>query len=81
MRNNPNMKRNMEETREQRFRRVATRRTNEILNRLRILGNCSNKSAYSYSEEDVQKIFTAIDRDLRSVKAKFGNTRRTEFRL
>jgi len=75
------MSENSAETRAKRFNRVATRRTNEILNRIRILGNCSNKSAYSYTEEDVQKIFAAIERELRSVKARFGNRKKKEFYL
>ena len=75
------MNQNNEETRKERFRRVATRRTNEILNRIRTLGNCSNKSAYAYSEEDVQKIFSAIEKELRVVKARFANRKKTNFRL
>jgi len=75
------MEKNCEETRQQRFKRVATRRTNDILNRLRILGNCSNKSSYSYDEEEIKKIFSAIEGELRSVKAMFANTKKTTFRL
>ena len=70
-----------EETRTERFRRVATRRTNDILNRIRVLGNCSNKSSYSYTEEDIRKIFSAIEGELRAVKAMFGNRKKTSFRL
>jgi len=69
------------ETREERFRRVASRRTNEILSRIRILGNCSNKSAYSYTEEDIQRIFSAIEKKLRISKAKFHNTKKDKFQL
>ena len=72
---------NNEETRKERFRRVATRRTNYILNRIRILGNCSNKSAYFYTEEDVQKIFSAIEKELRGTRARFANIRKNKFKL
>lgn len=76
------MKKNNEETRRERFKRVAARRTNEILNKIRILGNCSNKSSYSYSDEDVQKIFSVIEKELRFVKAKFTNRKKkSDFRL
>ena len=51
------MDKTSEETREERFKRVATRRTNNVLRQIRILGNCSNKSSYSYTEEEIQKIF------------------------
>jgi hypothetical protein len=75
------MQKNSKETREERFKRVATRRTNDILNRIRILGNCSNKSSYSYTEEDIKKIFSAIEGELRSTKAMFGNRKKDTFRL
>ncbi len=75
------MKMNSEETRKERFRRVATRRTNKILRQIQILGNCSNKSSYSYTEEDVKKIFSAIENELRSVKSRFHNRKKTNFNL
>lgn len=75
------MVQNSEETRKQRFKRVATRRTNEILHRIRILGNCSNKSSYSYSEEEIKKIFSAIEAESRSVKARFVNKKKKNFQL
>jgi ABC-type Fe3+-hydroxamate transport system substrate-binding protein len=70
-----------QETRKERFIRVATRRTNDILNRIRILGNCSNKSAYDYTDEDIQKIFAAFDKELRIVKARFNNRKKNTFHL
>ena len=55
----------------ERFKRVAENRTNKIINQIRLLGNCSNKSNYQYDEEDVKKIFSAIDAELKQTKAKF----------
>jgi len=75
------MEKNSEETRKDRFRRVATRRTNNILKQIQILGNCSNKSSYSYTEEDVKKIFSAIEVELRATKAMFGNRKKRNFKL
>jgi hypothetical protein len=69
------------ETRHSRFIRIATKRTNEILEKIRILGNCSNKSAYEYSEEEVGKIFSEIDRHLKLTKAKFLAGKRSKFSL
>ena len=56
----------------QRFRRVAERRTSNVLEAIRVLGNCSNKSAYDYSPEEVDKIFKAIEQQIRVTKARFG---------
>lgn len=62
---------NMEESRRRRFKRLATKRANGILYKLKVLGNCSNKSFYDYTEGDVNKIFGAIEEQFRFVKSKF----------
>ena len=54
-----------------RFERLGVYRTNEVLKRLKVLGNCSNRSAYDYNEEEINRIFSEIERRLREVKAKF----------
>ena len=59
------------ETKRERFVRIAEARTNKIIDRLRLLGNCSNKGNYDYSEADVQKIFGTIERELKAAKIKF----------
>lgn len=69
------------ESRNERFKRIATRRTNNILNQMRLLGNLSNKSTYDYSEEEVNKIFSAIESQLKIAKVKFHSHRKKEFKL
>ena len=69
------------ESRSQRFKRIATKRTNDIIRKIRILGNCSNRSAYDYSEEDVNKIFNAINKEIKAANSRFSFGRRTEFKL
>ncbi len=54
-----------------RFKRVAGNRTNKIISQIRLLGNCANRSNYEYSEEDVKKIFSVIESELREAKAKY----------
>lgn len=72
----------MSEDRGQRFKRIATYRTNEVLDKLRLLGNLSNRTNYDYSEEEVNKIFAAIDNQLKTIKAKFHSPKRkNEFKL
>ena len=61
-----------EKEKQERFNRIATNRTNKILDMLRLLGNCSNTSNYSYSEEQVKKIFLAIENEVKEQKSKFG---------
>lgn len=63
------------------FARLAEARTQAVLDRLRVLGNCANPYAYAYSDEDVRKIFLAIEREVRATRAKFQGGRRHDFRL
>ena len=72
---------NNNETPEERFKRIATVRTNAVLNRLRILGNLSNRQMYSYSEEDIEKIFSAIKKQIGEVRAKFNSHKKEGFKL
>ena len=69
--------------RRERFVKIAENRTNKILEMLRLLSNCSNKSNYEYTEEDVYEIFSAIEKELKNTKAAFyGNTKNdTKFTL
>ena len=69
------------ESKREAFQRLATKRTNGVLERLRILGHCANPQLYEYNEEDVKKIFRALERELRVVKMKFQNSTKSEFRL
>lgn len=64
-----------------RFKRLATIRTNTVLKRLKVLGNCSNRSIYEYDESDVDKIFNEIERKVKEVRAKFHYPKKKEFKL
>ena len=69
------------ETKNEAFRRLATKRTNAVIDKIRVLGHCANPWLYDYSEEDVRKMFRAIDSELKVVKAKFRNSSKSEFTL
>ncbi len=69
------------ETKRDKFVRLATARTQVVLNKMRILGNCANKNSYEYGESDIRKIFTAIEEELKRVKIKFQEGKQTEFKL
>lgn len=61
----------MEETKRERFVRIAEARTNKIIDMIRLLGNCSSKASYEYTDEDVKKIFNTLEKELKSSKNKF----------
>ena len=64
-----------------RFLRVAQRRTLKLLKAIRVLAKCSNRSAYEYSENDVLKIFNAVQRELDRARGSFSKDREIDFSL
>lgn len=62
------------EPKRERFVRIAEARTNKIIDMIQLLGNCSNRGTYEYTKEDVDKIFLAIESELRDAKKKFQYT-------
>lgn len=64
-------KNNKLEAKKERFKRLATLRTNEVLYRLKVLSNCSNQQLYEYEERDIEKIFQEIERKVKEAKSKF----------
>jgi hypothetical protein len=70
------------ETKRERFQRIAERRTQQVLEKLRILGNCSNRGIYEFTEDEVEKIFRAILRQADFTRAQFEDrVKRAEFKL
>ena len=61
-----------QETKRDKFVRLAEARTNKIIDMIQLLGNCSNASAYDDTQQDVDKIFGAIESELREAKKKFN---------
>jgi hypothetical protein len=54
------------------FKELAPKRTRQILKALEILGNCSNRSGYSFTDENVAKIFTTIEKKVAETKTMFS---------
>jgi hypothetical protein len=72
----PPVKASRRDVTHQRFQRVAERRTNQVMEKLRVLGNCASPYQYSYSEEEVAKVFTAIEAEVERVRALFEPQKR-----
>lgn len=60
------------ESRRNKFVRIAEARTNKIINMIQLLGNCSNYGVYEYSEVDIDKIFNAIETELKETRKRFN---------
>lgn len=56
----------------ERFVRLAESRVNNALNTIRLIGNLSNRGNYVYSDKDVQRIFSALDNELKAARGRFG---------
>lgn len=61
----------MSESSRDNFVRLAEKRVNNAIKTLRLIGNLSNRSNYSYTEEDVNKIFRSLERELKNARARF----------
>ena len=64
---------NGNETKVDRFKRIASRRTQNVLEALRKLGNCSNKGTYQYDNDDVKMIFQAVDSEVKRIRVLFDS--------
>ena len=62
------------ETKREKFVRMAEARTIKIISMVRLLGNCSNRLAYEYSDKDVNKIFSAIESAVSDAKKRFKSS-------
>lgn len=65
----------------ERFKRLAAKRTNNVLKALDVLSHCANLSAYEYTDEEIAKIFNEIEKTLRFTKMKFKVQKKTKFEL
>jgi len=69
------------ETKEARFKRVAEKRVQRVLDSLRGLSQCANKRMYEWDEGQLGKIWTAIDNELDKCKTSFKEAVPEDFRL
>ena len=72
------------ETKRERFIRIAETRTNKIIDMVQLLGNCSNTSAYEYTDEDIDMIFSAIENAVKEAKRKYSksdSSKNSKFKL
>lgn len=69
----------MHEPKEERFRRIAEARVNKIISMIKLLGNCSHKGNYTYTEQQVGQIFnrlrSELERAYKRYQASMRNTR------
>ncbi len=66
------------------FVELAEARVTRAITQIRLIGNLSNRSAYEFNDDDVRKIFKALQKEIDTAKSRFGgegSSRDGEFRL
>ena len=69
------------ETKEEKFRRLAELRVNAALDRIRLIGQLSNRGNYGYTDEQVEMIFKALQKALVETKSKFRESAKDKNRF
>lgn len=70
-----------DESKADRFRRVAEARVNKIIKMVRLLGNCSNVSVYAFTETQVQQIFATLQDELNRAQKRYVQPQKKKFSL
>ena len=69
---------------DKKFRELAKSRTNKAIKTIKLIGNLANKSHYTYSQSEADKIVNALSAEVKNIREKFNskNSRETkEFKL
>lgn len=69
------------EKKKQRFTRVVEKRVQNVLDGIRRLSQCSNRRMYEWDDEQLMKIWNAIDNELQSCKKSYKTSGPEEFKL
>ena len=67
-----------QQAKKDRFHRVAERRINNLLNTLRLIGNTANTNLYSYTDDEVIKLFNTIEKRLIEIRGKFKQSKKKD---
>ncbi len=54
-----------------RFEKLAEKRVTEVVKKMRLVANLSNRRNYMYTEEHAKQILDALEAEMRLIKAKF----------
>ena len=60
-----------QETKRERFHRIAAKRVQNIITEMNRLSNCSNRATYDYNDEDVKKMISTLNDKFSEIKISF----------
>ena len=58
-------------SKQEKFKELATKRTNEICHKIQLLGKLANRNSYAYDDPQIQLIFTTLEEQLHLAQEKF----------
>jgi hypothetical protein len=60
------------DSRREKFRQLAEKRTNKALEAIRVVGNLSNRQTYKFEDTEVRKILKALRDAVSEIEARFS---------
>lgn len=66
------------ESKSHKFKRLAKSRGELATKYLQLLGNLSNRNNYEYTAEEVRKVFSVIEEELKHAKSRFNSKKKRE---
>jgi hypothetical protein len=70
-----------QESKEERFKRVAEKRVQNAIKSIRSLSQLANSKVYKWNDQQLQKIWKALDKELEDCKKNFNEPDTDLFRL
>ena len=75
------MKNNENESRREKFIRLAESRMNNTLKNIELLSNLSNKSSYDYSQSDIDKMIKTLKQAVSNLEKSFTPSKNKKFKF
>ena len=70
-----------EETKREKFIRLAENRVNSTIKEINLIGNLANKSNYDYRKDDVDKIIKTLKKSVSDLESKFSSKNWIKIRM
>jgi len=71
----------MNESKSEKFKRLAELRVNNALKSIQLIGNLSNKSVYQYDPSDARKIIRVLKNSITKLEKDFASSSKSNFKL
>ncbi|WP_221568993.1 hypothetical protein [Alkalihalobacillus sp. TS-13] len=66
------------ESKQEKFVRLAEQRVTEVIKKIRLIGNLSNRRNYDYEKDHVNEIIKTLENELKELKKRFEEESRQD---